>query len=369
MINRKMTRRAVLALPAMGLAKGSGRVESVSVVSNQPGHYNAWPTMIRRKPGELLVSYSGGREAHVCPFGRVEMIRSTDGGRTWSWPEVLMDTVIDDRDSGILETPKGSLLVTTFTSLAYEKLLSEAKDWDPERLERWKSVQRASTQQQRDGLKGAWMLRSTDGGLLWSTPYRVPVTSPHGPIALSDGRLLYPGKKYPEEGGAIGVCESKDDGVTWRWLAGIPSRPGDAEANYHELHGVETNGRIVVHIRNHNKVNERETLQTESTDGGKTWSVPRPIGVWGLPSHLIKLKDGRLLMSYSYRRPPRGNHARISEDQGRTWSQPIMLSEDGSGDLGYPSTVEMPDGELLTLWYEKMASAPFSVLRLARWRI
>ena len=93
-------------------------------------------------------------------------------------------------------------------------------------------------------------------------------------------------------------------------------------------------------------------------DGGQTWSKPHTIGVWGLPSHLLQLKDGRLLMSYGYRRSPWGNQARVSEDKGRTWSSPITISDDGpSNDLGYPSTVELSDGSLLTVWYEVMAPA------------
>ena len=63
-------------------------------------------------------------------------------------------------------------------------------------------------------------------------------------------------------------------------------------------------GTLIVHVRNHNKTHERETLQTESTDGGRTWSVPRSIGVWGLPSHLLRLQDDRLVMVYGYRRKP-----------------------------------------------------------------
>ena len=51
-----------------------------------------------------------------------------------------------------------------------------------------------------------------------------------------------------------------------------------------------------------------------SLDGGKTWSVPHTIGVWGLPSFLLRLRDGRLLMSYGHRRAPLGNQARISSD-------------------------------------------------------
>ena len=65
-----------------------------------------------------------------------------------------------------------------------------------------------------------------------------------------------------------------------------------------------------------------------------------------------------------------GNHARLSTDHGRTWSAPIILSDDGTSDLGYPSTVELPRGQLLTVWYEAQPPAtPMSVLRLARWNL
>jgi sialidase-1 len=314
--------------------------------------------------------WSGGRESHVCPFGRVEMMRSNDDGRTWTWPEVLMDTVIDDRDAGVLETPKGTLLVTTFTSLAYEPILAKAKDWLPERLDRWQAAHQRASAEQRKGLLGCWMLRSTDGGMNWSAPFRVPVNSPHGPIALASGRLLYPGKQL-WEGQKNGIAESNDDGKTWRWLAEFPTRPGDQFEQYHELHGVETaSGKVLVHIRNHNKANPGETLQTESTDGGRTWTMPRAIGVWGLPSHLLRLRDGRLVMTYGYRRPPYGNQARVSKDEGKTWSEPVTLSDDGiRGDLGYPSTVEFAGGELGTAWYEQVAASPAAVLRFTRWSL
>ena len=52
------------------------------------GHYRGWPTLARRSNGELLLVCSGGREAHVCPFGRVELQRSQDEGQTWSFPRV-----------------------------------------------------------------------------------------------------------------------------------------------------------------------------------------------------------------------------------------------------------------------------------------
>ena len=48
---------------------------------------------------------------------------------------------------------------------------------------------------------------------------------------------------------------------------------------------------------------------------------------------MLRLKDGRLPMSYGYRRAPCGNHFRLSEDNGKTWAAPIILSGDGTGDL------------------------------------
>jgi hypothetical protein len=140
---------------------------------------------------------------------------------------------------------------------------------------------------------------------------------------------------------------------------------------YHELHAVEAaDGTLIAQIRNHNKANAGETLQSESTDGGKTWNLPHSIGVWGLPSHLLKLSDGRLLMTYGYRRPPFGNQARVSTDNGKSWSEAMMISTDGKGgDLGYPSTVELADHSLLTVWYESTREYEKAVLRQARWTL
>jgi Neuraminidase (sialidase) len=243
--------------------------------------------------------------------------------------------------------------------------------WPPERLARWRAAHNRLPADKRKEMLGEWMLRSTDGGATWSAPYRCPVNSPHGPFELADGRLLYAGKELWHGERRSGVCMSEDDGQSWQWLATIPTREGDGPDNYHELHGVETaDGRLVVQIRNHNQQNSGETLQTESNDGGETWSAPHAIGVWGLPSHLLRLKDNRLLMTYGHRRPPFGNQSRLSEDGGRTWSEPIILSGDGrDGDLGYPSTVQLSDGALLSVWYEAMKGYRGAVLRQARWKL
>ncbi len=363
--------------------RGSGRrasaapkatVHQTTVISHRPNLYHGWPTLTRRANGQLLLVCSGGRESHVCPFGHVEMMRSDDDGKTWGWPRVLIDSSIDDRDAGVLETAQGSILVTTFTSLAYEPILARAekdKTWPADKLERWQAAHRRLDARQRQSELGVWMIRSTDGGVTWSARYDCRVDSPHGPIQLADGRLLYAGKDLWREKHRVGFCQSVDDGKTWSWLAELPVREGDSHEHYHELHAVETaDGRILAQIRNHNRANSRETLQAESSDGGKTWSRPKPIGVWGLPSHLLRLDDDRLLMTYGHRRAPLGNQARVSEDHGRSWSEPMIISGGGaSGDLGYPSTVQLADGSLLSVWYEQMAGSPHAVLRQSRWSL
>lgn len=81
-----MTRRE-LGLMMMAGAKAGGVARTISF---EAGFYHGWPTLTRRKNGELLAVYSGGREAHVCPIGRVELMRSHDDGDTWSYAGVLM---------------------------------------------------------------------------------------------------------------------------------------------------------------------------------------------------------------------------------------------------------------------------------------
>ena len=355
-------------------------IEDCRTISPETGLYDGWATVARRRNGQLWLAYSGSRQRHICPFGRVEVMMSPDGGDTWSLPRVVLDTVFDDRDGGVVETAQGSLLVSSFSSKAYRKILHKALNvasegrlgWPEGELERWQQAERTA-QAFGEACLGQWLVRSTDGGATWSAPVSSPVNAPHGPVALSDGSLLYAGKAIharPQiEAGRNGVCRSGDDGQSWQWLADIPTRAGDEASHYHEFHAVEAaSGRLIVQIRNENKNNADETLQSESDDGGLSWSVPHPIDVWGLPSHLLRLDDGRLLMTYGYRRPPFGNQARISDDHGQSWSAPLTISADGTcTDLGYPSTVQLSPNRFLTVWYERKESARRAVLRQARW--
>jgi len=377
-------RRLCPLLIATALGAQTAQILETKTITPAEEPYAGWSTVARRANGELWVTWSGGRDGHVCPMGQVRAMTSRDDGATWTYPRVLLDSPTDDRDSGVLETAKGTLLVTTFTSLAYEDHLAKSvmympvagkssamRPMPPEVIARWQATQKRLTADERQAELGEWVLRSTDGGLNFSARIATIVNSPHGPLQLKDGRILYIGKELWTKNQRIGAVESKDDGLSWNWLSEIPGRPGDdVERDYHELHAVESDdGRIIAQIRHQGKVDKNWTLQTESTDGGKTWTIPRAI-TFGIPSQLLKLRDGRLLMTYGHRRLPFGNQARLSADHGRTWSEPMIVSGDGTvSDLGYPSTVELADRTLLTVWYENMKGLDRAVLRQAKWKL
>ena len=364
----------LLAPAGFGQVAPEAAVET-SVISRQPGYFLGWPTLARTAD-KLMLVYSGGREDHVDPFGRVEWLVSMDEGRTWSEPRTLVDTPIDDRDTSLLVLRNGTIVVGYYASLAYQIHLNApdrrmARVFGaelPAHLERWRRAETATTVSERERLRGPWMIRSRDGGLTWDAPTKVPCFTPHGPMQLADGTLFYAGA----DGKKAGVWLSRDEGTTWTWQSDIPVRAG-------EMHAIQAaDGTILVQVRD--KVTTTNaagvalttntgTRQTESADGGRTWTPQHDIGVQGYPSHLLRRRDDSLVMTYGYRTKPYGVRARVSRDHGRTWGAERVLTADGAtDDLGYPTTVELADGALLTVWYEVPAGSRFAVLRQARWR-
>ena len=48
------------------------KIHENKVICKEPGNYLAWPTIGRKTDGELLVVFSGDREAHRCPYGKTK---------------------------------------------------------------------------------------------------------------------------------------------------------------------------------------------------------------------------------------------------------------------------------------------------------
>ena len=81
-------------------------------------------------------------------------------------------------------------------------------------------------------------------------------------------------------------------------------------------------------------------------------SVAKRLPLWGFPIHCASLPDGRILIVYGRRKAPFGIRAAISEDEGRTWGEEIVIRDDlPNRNLGYPSAIEYESGKLFTVYY------------------
>lgn len=110
----------------------------------------------------------------------------------------------------------------------------------------------------------------------------------------------------------------------------------------------------------------------QSQDAGYSWqflSKMVDIGDWnGNPPSLTRLQNGRLSVAYGFRRIPFGIRARLSDDEGQTWGQEIILRDDGrTWDLGYPRMVQRPDGKLVTIYYHTTDQDPEQHIAATIW--
>lgn len=340
------------------------------VICKQPGDYIGWPTIARKSDGEILVVFSGERETHVCPYGKTQLVRSRDGGETWSAAETINNSALDDRDAGVVVMPSGTIVVSWFTSDTLDHLDNNRDRMPGAILDGWVRHCRKIPEElrrqwmgKRSGdhwARGHWTSRSTDGGRTWEPAVDSIVTASHGPIALSDGRLLYVGNADIDGKRALLAAESTDEGQSWHRIGEVPVPDEHAVSlPYHEPHSVELqDGRIVCLWRfgpRDRPIDDWYLQQTEGDDGGRTWTVTRPTPMWGYPPYLVRLQSGDLLATYGYRRPPYGQRACLSHDGGQTWDieSEVVLRDDGiNADLGYPATLELEPGELLTVYYQ-----------------
>ena len=352
------------------------------VLCRQPGRQIGWPTVIRRKSGEIWAVFSGDRDAHIDPYGKEQCVRSVEDGETWGKVETLIDEAVDNRDAGIVELPNTDLCLFSFGSSAYAQIGN--RDYE-RHFERLKPADVKAT------LKPTCR-RSGWAALDWEKPVAMKGSAPHGANVLKSGRLVSVGRT-PAGGQALGcdarvkipepelLCEISDDGgTTWTVLSKIVPPEGYPVKDFWEPHVVEVaDGTLVAQFRYHpNGRQVSPVLQCESADGGKTWTAIHPTGLTGLPPHLLRLRDGRLLTTYARRHPwddPKptglGEFACVSSDNGRTWdvAHEIKIAGCVEEDMGYPSTCELDDGWMLTVYYQSPAPGEKPALMGTKWRL
>lgn len=341
--------------------------------------YQAWPTVTKDAQGVLYAASSGHRLGHVCPFGKNYLYISRDDGKTWTGPVIANDTYMDDRDAGLCAWDDGKVLLSWFS--LRKEVFDRREDKTPllktplakAARELWLTL----PQGQYD--PGAFVKVSEDGGKTWGEKIRVPVTAPHGPIRRKDGSLFFLGKVYlwnDEEnypGGQICAIESRDEGKTWQKLGLVEEPEGITRDRVHEPHAVELpDGTLLGGIRI-NKVSgepDNTVYTTVSKDGGRTWSVPQPTGVVGTPPHFLFHSSGAVVLTYGRRAKPCVECARVSRDGGRTWGEEIVISQESPDwDLGYPSSVELSDGSILTVYYQKYEDDTYNSILSTRWEL
>lgn len=325
-----------------------------------------FPNVTKLDDGRLLVSCSGLRLQHMCPFGKAVLIYGTPDGSKWGLPQVLRDSHLDDRDCSVLNMGDGKLMAAWFnwnTDLYFKRPFYQILNntCNNEDFLLAAAQLRSVTKEIESREYGSWTCISHDSGMTWEEPQRCEIASFHGPMLLSDGSLLYLGKDMDgkETGGANRAMRSVDEGKTWEHISDIPIVEGTTYANFVDPCGIQLpGGRIICHLRYQNAGNPAlygrlSVFQTVSDDNGRTWSVPEPLWANGSPPHLLRHSSGALISVYGRREAPYGERAMISLDDGKTWITEIVLRDDTKDpDLGFPTSVELEDGSILTVYYQ-----------------
>lgn len=249
--------------------------ERHAVLDARPGHYLCFPDLWRAPSGEVLCVY---REAdvHVATRRRLLAARSADGGRTWSGPDVLHPAT--GHCPRISEPEPGLLAV-----------IDDA---------------------------GRLIHRSRDQGRTWTaTPYAgMPPGVPDRILTLEDGTWLSAAHRHEGEENPLirqpppvqRVFASRDRGRTWEAVAvlGGDTNLALCEASMARL----PDGSILALMRENSQVFEPMHL-CRSTDGGRTWSGPRPTRLVGHRPSLGLTRDGRLLATFRNLGPAGGTAA------------------------------------------------------------
>jgi len=204
--------------------------------------------------------------------------------------------------------------------------------------------------------------RSDDGGLTWSARLPTPATwatSKEVPTlhrvvdARGKARLIMFSGLYPAR-----MAVSSDDGRTWgelkplgKW-GGIVvmgdvialNKPGRYLAMFHD------DGRFFKGGGKVHRPRKMTVYKTLSADGGLTWSFPEEIfhrsDVGLCEPGMVRSPDGKqiaALLRENYR--VRNSHLILSDDEGKTWSDPAELPGALTGDRH--QALYVPDGRLV----------------------
>ena len=340
-------------------------------MTNTKSHhaYFAWPTIAKLQNGRICVGASGYRVEHICPFGKGVLAFSDDNGETYSEPVPVIDTVLDDRDVGLTVFGEKGLIVTSFNNT-----LQFQRENMPQTQECFDYINSVSPEEEAEAL-GVPFRISNDFGETFGKIHKSPISSPHGPTELSDGTILWVGRIQGIHNHIEAhTIDTKTGEMTFVGDMELYNNEEFKDIYFYEPHAIELpDGKIICHLRAENKDETLFTLyQTESTDKGMTWTKPRQIvrDDSGAPGHLFMHSSGVLISTFSHRAKPYGIWAVFSTDNGKTWSdEKIIYNANESDDLGYPSTIELDNGDLITAFYTRDNDDVPAVIMQQKWTL
>ncbi len=198
-----------------------------------------------------------------------------------------------------------------------------------------------------------------DKGKSWQGPFKFP-QSGNGVLARTDYLVEGPhqvlvflsqSKTNGREGRPFCV-RTMDGGLNWKFISYIgPEPPGFAIMPSSVRLGPR---KLLPAVRVHEEKENRIDAFL-SNDDARTWtrlgSLADTGDFGGNPPMLIRLRDGRLCITYGYRAEPYSIRARLSAD-GEHWGQIITLRDSApTWEVGYTRSVQRPDGKIVTVYY------------------
>ena len=348
------------------------RVKAERFVAHQDDTKHLHPAQVTvMRDDEIVVTAREGSD-HLAPDGRIILVRSKDGGRTWSPKEVMYDLGNSDhRSAPITELANGDWVTLDYRAGGeYNKQgIWEIENWVGPSL---------------------WPVWSTDRGRTWTfgkDPVSVPGAHPMAEIErhliqLPGGRLLAAvgyleygpdGKVAAWDTSWQAVFRSDNNGRSWQLHSKLPYHP----CVIGEPTILRTkSGKLLILARSEawrgqDWHQQGMLYQTVSTDEGKTWSELQPTAMSSMssPGHLLQLQDGRILCTHASRNYPGSVYATVSRDEGETWDTAnthVLANDIVNYDSCYPNTGQMADGTLITVWYANLFGKFF--IPALRWR-